>query len=63
MVMYMDGLKVSPQNVMTNMETIQLNAIISSNKKIFGYIILAGFGILIYVSTHHFGEENSNIQD
>lgn len=57
MAVYMDGLTVSPQNVMSNMKTIQLNAIIASNKKIFGYIILAGFGILIYVFTHHFGEE------
>ncbi|KQT35926.1 transporter [Chryseobacterium sp. Leaf405] len=57
MAVYMDGLTVSPQNVMSNMKTIQLNAIIASNKKIFGYIIVAGIGILIYVFTHHFGKE------
>ncbi|GAA5090445.1 MFS transporter [Chryseobacterium ginsengisoli] len=57
LAVYMDGLTVNSQNVMSNMKTIQLNAIIASNKKIFGYIILAGFGILIYVMTHHFGKE------
>lgn len=57
LAVYMDGLTVTSQNVSANMKTIQLNAIIASNKKIFGYIVLAGFGILIYVFTHHFGKE------
>lgn len=57
LAVYMDGLTVSPQNVVSNMKMIQLNAIIASNKKIFGYIIWAGFAILMYVMTHHFGEE------
>jgi len=57
LAVYMDGLTVSPQNVVSNMKTIQLNAIIASNKKIFGYIIWAGFAILVYVMTHHFGAE------
>ncbi|MEY8759217.1 MFS transporter [Chryseobacterium tongliaoense] len=57
LAVYMDGLTVSSQNVLSGMKTIQLNAIIAANKKIFGYIILAGFMILIYVMTHHFGGE------
>lgn len=57
MAVYMDGMTVTSQNVMTNMKAIQLNAIFAANKKIFGYIILAGFGVLIYVLTHHFGIE------
>ena len=57
LAVYMDGLTISQQNVMSGIKTIQLNAIIASNKKIFGYIILVGFAILIYVMTHHFGEE------
>jgi hypothetical protein len=39
------------------MKTLQLNAIIVAGKKIFGYIILVGFGVLLYVMTHHFGRE------
>ena len=53
----MDGMTVTPQNVAANMKLIQLNAIIIASKKIFGYIILAGIGILVYVFTHHFGKE------
>ncbi|AZA98095.1 MFS transporter [Chryseobacterium joostei] len=55
LAVYMDGMTVSPQNVAANMKAIQLNAIIIASKKIFGYIILAGFGVLLYVITHHFG--------
>lgn len=55
LAVYMDGMTISPQNVMSNMKTIQLNAILAANKKIFGYIILVGFGVLLYVLTHHFG--------
>ena len=57
MAVYMDGMTISPQNMTSNMKVIQLNAIIIATKKIFGYIVLAGFGILIYVFTHHFGKE------
>ncbi|MDR6403366.1 MULTISPECIES: MFS transporter [Chryseobacterium] len=55
LAVYMDGMTISSQSVMTNMKTIQLNAILVANKKIFGYIILVGFGVLLYVLTHHFG--------
>ena len=54
---YMDGMTISPQTVVANMRTIQLNAIIAANKKIFGYVIIAGFGVMLYVITHHFGEK------
>ncbi|WP_415326634.1 MFS transporter [Chryseobacterium sp. MMS23-Vi53] len=57
LAVYIDGMTVTSQNVAANMKTLQLNAIIASNKKIFGYIVLAGFGILIYILTHHFGRE------
>ena len=57
LAVYMDGLTVSPQNVASNLKSIQLNAIIIATKKIFGYIILAGIGVLIYIFTHHFGKE------
>ncbi|WP_449398715.1 hypothetical protein [Chryseobacterium wanjuense] len=48
LAVYMDGMTISPQNVMSNMKTIQLNAILAANKKVFGYIILVGFGVLLY---------------
>ena len=57
LAVYMDGMTVTSQNVAANLKTIQLNAILAANKKIFGYIVVAGFGILGYVLTHHFGRE------
>ncbi len=57
LAVYMDGLTVSSQSVAANLKGIQLNAIIAANKKIFGYIVIAGFGILGYILTHHFGRE------
>lgn len=57
LAVYMDGMTVTPQNAAIGLKTIQLNAIIVASKKIFGYIILAGLGVLIYVFTHHFGKE------
>lgn len=57
LAVYMDGMTITPQSVSANMKAIQLNAIIVANKKIFGYIILTGLGVLIYIFTHHFGKE------
>lgn len=57
LAVYIDGMTVSPQTLAANMKTLQLNAIIVADKKIFGYIILVGFGVLLYVMTHHFGRE------
>ncbi|NIF06368.1 MFS transporter [Chryseobacterium sp. Tr-659] len=55
LAVYMDGMNFSPQNAAANMKAVQLNAVIIATKKIFGYIILVGFGVLFYVLTHHFG--------
>ncbi|MGE6396031.1 MFS transporter [Chryseobacterium scophthalmum] len=57
LAVYLDGMTLTSQNLSANLKSIQLNAILSANKKIFGYIIVAGFGILLFVLTHHFGEE------
>ena len=57
LAVYLDGMTLTSQNLPTNLKSIQLNAILSSNKRLFGYIILVGFGVLLYVLTHHFGRE------
>lgn len=62
LAVYMDGMTITPQTVAANMKTIQLNAIISANKKIFGYIIVAGFGVMLYVLTHHFGKRTEYLR-
>ncbi|WP_228372400.1 MFS transporter [Chryseobacterium daeguense] len=55
LAVYMDGMTISPQNVAGNMKMIQLNAILAANKRIFGYVVIVGFMVLVYVLTHHFG--------
>ena len=62
LAIYMDGMTITPQTVATNMKTIQLNTIISANKKIFGYVIIAGFGVMLYVITHHFGKRTAYLR-
>ncbi|MGD1318378.1 MFS transporter [Chryseobacterium sp. 2R14A] len=54
LAVYMDGMTLNAQPNFS-LKTIQLNAMIVANKKLFGYIVLAGFGILIFVIAHHFG--------
>jgi len=62
LAVYMDGMTITPQTVAANMKSIQLNAIISANKKIFGYVIIAGFGVMLYVITHHFGKRTEYLR-
>jgi DHA2 family multidrug resistance protein len=57
LAVYMDGMNFPPQNVTSGMKLIQLNAILIAGKKIFGYILIAGTGVLLYILTHHFGRE------
>ena len=57
LAVYIDGMTISPQTLAGNMKAVQLNAIIIASKKIFGCIVLVGFGVLVYVLTHHFGKE------
>lgn len=57
MALYYDGMTLSQQNVMANLKSIQLNAILSANKRLISYVLLAGIGVLVYVITHHFGRD------
>jgi DHA2 family multidrug resistance protein len=57
LAVYMDGMNFPPQNVASGIKLIQLNAILIAGKKIFGYILIAGTGVLLYILTHHFGRE------
>lgn len=61
LAVYLDGMTINNQPNFS-IKTLQLNAIIVANKKLFGYIILAGFGILAFVITHHFGFPKLSIQ-
>ena len=57
LAIYYDGMNLSQQNVMSNLRNIQLNAVLAANKKLIGYVLIAGIGVLFYVITHHFGKD------
>jgi MFS transporter, DHA2 family, multidrug resistance protein len=54
LAVYMDGMTLNAQPNLS-LKTIQLNAMLVANKKLFGYLIVTGFGVLIFVMNHHFG--------
>lgn len=53
---YLDGNLMSAQVALTGYKSIQLNAILAANKKIYGLICIASIGMMIYVLQHHFGK-------
>lgn len=55
LAVYLDANTVSYSAAMGNLKLTQINAILTSTKTIFGYVIIAGIGILLYVYFHHFG--------
>ncbi len=55
LAVYLDANTVSYSAAMSNLKLTQINAILTSTKTIFGYVIIAGIGILLYVYFHHFG--------
>jgi uncharacterized membrane protein len=57
LAVYLDGMTLTSQNLPANLKSLQINAILSANKRLFGYITLTGFGVLLYILTHHFGRE------
>lgn len=57
LAVYLDGMTLTPQSLSGNMKALQLNAILIAGKKLFGYIVLAGSGVLLYILTHHFGRD------
>ena len=55
LAIYMDGNSISYNQVMGNMKAIQLNAILAANKRLLGYVCIAGVGVLMYILAYHFG--------
>ncbi len=55
LAVYLDANTISYSAAMGNLKLTQINAILSSTKIIFGYTIIAGIGVLLYVYFHHFG--------
>lgn len=55
LAIYMDGNSFSLNQVMGNMKAIQFNAILAANKRLLGYVCIAGVGVLTYVLAYDFG--------
>ena len=55
MAVYLDGNSFSTNQILGNLKSIQLNAILAANKKLLGCICIAGIGILLYVLSYSFG--------
>ncbi len=53
-VYFDDAILLRPNNGI-NLRGVQLNAVLAANKTLFGYINIAGVGILLYILFHHFG--------
>jgi DHA2 family multidrug resistance protein len=56
LALYLDGNLMSSQAALSGYKSIQLNAILTANKKIYGLICIAAIGMMIYVLQHHFGK-------
>lgn len=61
MAVYLDGNTFSTAQLMGNMKAIQLNAVLAANKKLLGYICIAGIGVLLYILTYDFGVDRYTI--
>lgn len=55
MAVYFDSLTMSHNPGVGSLRNVQLGAILAANKRLLGYIIIAGLGVLIFVLFHQFG--------
>ena len=53
LAVYMDGMTMTSYPDFS-MRSVQLNSVIAANKELFGYVILAGFGVLVFILSYHF---------
>lgn len=54
---YFDTLVMGHTPAMGSLRDVQMGAILAANKKLLGYIIIAGLGVLSFVLCHNFGRE------
>lgn len=55
MAIHFDSLMTNHSSTIGSLRSVQLGAILAANKKLLGYIIIAGLGVLMFVLTHSFG--------
>ncbi len=55
MAVYFDSVMMSHNPGLGNLRDVQLGAMLAANKKLLGYIIIAGLAVLIFILFHQFG--------
>jgi hypothetical protein len=55
MAVYFDSLAMSHNPAAGSLRDVQLGAILAANKKLLGYVAVAGLGVLTFVLFHQFG--------
>jgi hypothetical protein len=55
MAVYFDPLLVGQNQESISLRNIQLGAVLAANKRLLGYILIAGLGVLTFVLFHQFG--------
>ena len=61
LAVYFDTITMSHNLGIGSLRDVQLGAILAANKKLLGYIIIAGLGVLTFVVFHSFGREKGTI--
>jgi hypothetical protein len=60
MAVYFDSLNISHNPGVGAFRDVQMSAILTANKRLLGYIIIAGIGLLAFISFHSFGFRKYN---
>jgi len=58
---YLDTLALSHNSGVGSLRNVQLGAVLAANKRLLGYIIIAGLGVLTFVLSHSFGRQKYRI--
>jgi hypothetical protein len=61
LAVYFDGMLMSHNPGVGALRDVQLSAVLAANKKLLGYIIIAGLGVLIFTLFHSFGRQKYRI--
>jgi len=61
LAVYFDTLLTSHSYGALSLRDVQLSAVLASNKKLLGYVIIAGLGVLAFTLYHSFGQQKYRI--
>lgn len=61
LALYFDSLLMNHDASAGSLRGVQLSAILAANKKLLGYIIVAGLGVLTFILCHSFGRQKYNV--